>query len=73
MKTKKSITRKFYRIGYTKKVGGQGIIIVKARNEREALANAKDNRFTGSKFYVIKEVKSAKHTVKGGGSHRMNK
>ncbi|MDD5006512.1 MAG: hypothetical protein PHS33_08465 [Candidatus Omnitrophica bacterium] len=66
-------TRKFYQVGYTKKAGGRGIMIVKARNRTEALANAKDNRYTGSKFYVMRELKSAKHTAKGGGSHRANR
>jgi hypothetical protein len=66
-------TRKFFQVGYTKKTGGRGIMTVKARNKAEALANAKDNRFTGVKFYVMRELKSAKKTVKGGGSHRMNK
>ena len=65
-------TKKFYQISYTKKTGVKGLLNVKARNKYEALANAKDNCFTGSDFKVIKEIKPTKDTVKGGGSHRMN-
>ncbi len=65
-------TRKFYKVAYTKAIGGEGIITVKARNENEAVANAKDNCFTGTGFRVLNEVEPTKNTVKGGGSHRMN-
>lgn len=65
-------TRKFYQVAYTSKTGNASLINVKARNEREAIANAKDNCFTGSNFKVIKEIGPVKDTVTGGGSHRMN-
>ena len=66
-------TRKYYQVSYTKKIGGRGTLNVKARNEKEAIANAKDNCYTGSNFKVEKEVEPTKNTVYGGGSHRMNK
>lgn len=42
-----------FKIGYTKAVGGQGEIIVKAQNEKGAINNAKFNRHTGKDFFVI--------------------
>ena len=64
--------RKYYKVSYTKANSHQGTINVKARNEREAIANAKDNCFTGSDFKIIQEIEPTKDTVNGGGSHRMN-
>lgn len=66
-------TRKYYQINYTKANGGDGSFVVKARNEGEAIANAKDNCFTGSNFVVMGEVPKTSETIKGGGSHRQNK
>lgn len=57
---------KLFQVGYTKKIGGQNIINVKATNKQEALRNAKNMRFTGKNFYVIREIKSAKVTAVGG-------
>lgn len=62
---------KYYEVSYTKAIGGTGIINVKARCISEALANAKDNCFTGSDFHVLREIPPTKNTVKGGGSQRM--
>jgi hypothetical protein len=39
-----------YKVNYTKRIGGQGEIIVKAENEKQALGNAKNLCFTGSDF-----------------------
>ncbi len=65
-------TRKFYQLAYTKATGNEGLLNVKARNENEAIANAKDNCFTGSNFKVIREIEPTQNTIKGGGSHRLN-
>jgi len=65
-------TRKFYQIAYTNAKGNASLLNVKARNEKEAIANAKDNCFTGSNFKVVREIAPTKDTVRGGGSHRMN-
>ena len=64
--------KKFYQISYLKANGENGFINVKARNENEAISNAKDNCFTGSNFSVIKEIEPTNNTVRGGGSHRIN-
>jgi hypothetical protein len=65
-------TIKYYEVSYTKKVGGEGKVTVKARNEKEALANASFNVFTGKDFKVVGEVAQTKDTVKGPGRNRMN-
>jgi hypothetical protein len=39
-----------YKVTYTKKIGGENTIIVKAENENQALKNAKNVCFTGSDF-----------------------
>lgn len=39
-----------YRVTYTKKVGGDGSIMVKANDEAQALVYAKQLCFTGSEF-----------------------
>jgi hypothetical protein len=41
---------KTYQVSYTKKVGGNGTIIVKAQDEAQALVNAKFLCATGSDF-----------------------
>lgn len=46
MKTTKST----YSVTYTKKIGGEGSILVKADDEAQALANAKNLCATGSDF-----------------------
>lgn len=43
-------TVKYYNVTYDKKVGGAGNLVVKARNEIEALKNAANLCFTGSNF-----------------------
>ena len=43
-------TVKYYNVTYDKKVGGAGNLVVKARNEIEALKNAANICFTGSNF-----------------------
>lgn len=58
--------KKYFQVGYTKKIGGTQIITVKARNRVEAIANAKNMRHTGKNFYVLREVKSASVTAVGG-------
>lgn len=63
---------KLWQVGYTKKVGGRGIVTVKGSNKAEALHNAKYGRFTGSNFFVMREVKTAKKTLKGAGRNRAN-
>jgi hypothetical protein len=63
---------KYYLISYQKANGQAGQLVAKGRNEKEAIANAKDNCFTGKGFTVISETAPTKETVKGGGSHRMN-
>lgn len=63
---------KYYKISYLKANGQAGQLVAKGRNQAEAIANAKDNCFTGKDFKVISETAPTKETVKGGGSHRMN-
>jgi hypothetical protein len=38
-------------VNYTKFIGGNSQIIVKAKNEKEAISTAKNLRFTGSNFH----------------------
>lgn len=67
----KTMKAKYFKISYTKAIGGEGTLIAKGRNEKEAIANAKDNCFTGKDFVVICETEPTKDTVRGGGSQRM--
>ena len=53
---------KTFSVSYTKKVGGEGQIIVKAMDEPEALNNAAYLCFTGSDFRNPKEVDHSKYT-----------
>lgn len=39
-----------FQVTYTKKIGGEGTILVKADTEEQALSNAKGLCFTGSEF-----------------------
>lgn len=39
-----------YKVDYTKKIGSNGSILVKANNEQQALMNAKNLCATGSDF-----------------------
>jgi hypothetical protein len=39
-----------YKVTYTKKIGGEGSILVKAINETQAISNAKNLCATGSEF-----------------------
>jgi hypothetical protein len=41
---------KTYKVNYTKHIGGLGSILVKANNENQAIANAKDLCATGKDF-----------------------
>lgn len=41
---------KTYRVTYTKRIGGDNTILVKANNEVDALSNAKNNCATGTNF-----------------------
>lgn len=49
--TKKS-KKTTWTVAYTKFIGGQGLITVIAKNPHEALANAKNQRFTGKNFKI---------------------
>lgn len=49
-------SNKAFQVTYTKKVGGNGSIIVKANNEDKAISNAKYLCFTGSDFRDAVEV-----------------
>jgi len=66
---------KTYNVTYTKAIGTNGVIMVKARNEKEALSNAKNCCFTGSNFRDAVEttqqyIKPSKMGYQG--SNRMN-
>lgn len=66
---------KTYNVTYTKAKGLKGIIMVKARNQKEALSNAKNCCFTGSNFRDAVEtnkpyIKPSKMGFQG--SNRMN-
>ena len=57
-----------FKVGYTKKIGTPGEIIVKATNEKDAIGNAKFNCHTGSDFYLIglaDEKANASNTSQG--------
>lgn len=43
-------TTKNYTVKYVKANGQNGTITVKARNEKEAISNAKNQRYTGNNF-----------------------
>lgn len=47
---------KAFKVTYTKKIGGEGIIIVKSANEYAAISHAKHLCFTGSNFRNAVEV-----------------
>lgn len=51
---------KYYQVGYTKAIGGRGIMTVKAGNRNHALSNAKNLKYTGKDFYILREVKKPK-------------
>lgn len=46
----KQTDMKKYNVTYTKKIGGNGVIMVKANSQEQAIANAKYLCFTGSDF-----------------------
>lgn len=58
---------KTYNVTYTKRIGGEGLIIVKAENEHMAYANAKNNCATGSDFRnaIISDEKYIKPRKQG--------
>lgn len=51
-----------YQVSYTKKVGGNGTIIVKAQDEAQALVNAKHLCFTGKDFRDATIVDNTNYT-----------
>lgn len=51
-----------YEVKYTKAIGGEGKIIVKAENKNEAISNAKHLCATGSDFRNPVEVDRANYT-----------
>lgn len=55
-------TTKTYEVAYTKKVGGNGTILVRAKDEAQALKNAKYLCFTGSNFRDAKIVSDDLYT-----------
>lgn len=55
-------TSNTFEVTYTKRVGGNGTIIVKAENEAQALKNAKYLCFTGSDFRDAKLVSDDQYT-----------
>ncbi len=70
-------TVKYYNVTYDKKVGGAGNLVVKARNEIEALKNAANLCFTGSNFrdpVVVEKQDTFADIYENGrcGRNRMN-
>jgi len=53
---------KAFQVTYTKRIGGNGTIIVKAHNEDAALSHAKNLCFTGSDFRDAIEVPFESYT-----------
>ena len=53
---------KTFEVTYTKRIGGNGTIIVKSTDEKGALNAAKHLCFTGSDFRDVKEVESTLYT-----------
>lgn len=51
-----------FRVTYTKKIGGESFVTVKASDEKEAIANAKQHVFTGSDFRNPVVVDAALYT-----------
>ena len=49
-------TATYYCVNYTKTNGQKSTIEVKARNEKEAIANAKNICYTGSDFHTPERV-----------------
>lgn len=47
---KQAQSTQIYAIVYDRKIGGTNTIYIKARNEREAIANAKNTTHTGKNF-----------------------
>lgn len=56
-----------YQVTYTRAIGDINTIIVKARNENEAINNAKYNCFTGSNFREAKIVDVTYSTPRNNG------
>lgn len=56
-----------YKVTYTKHIGGNGIIIVRANNEMSALKNAKNACATGANFRdaVVTDEKYSKPRKQG--------
>ena len=51
-----------YKVKYTKAIGTEGVIIVRAENEAQALKNAKYLCFTGSDFKGAEKVNDSEYT-----------
>lgn len=58
---------KYFEVTYTKRVGGSGVVTVKAHTPEQALVNARNIVHTGSAFHDAKEVPPTPNTAKGSG------
>ena len=56
-------SKKAFKVTYTKKVGGDGTIIVQAPNEEKAIINANQHCFTGKDFRDAIEVPFEEYTT----------
>lgn len=54
---------KIFKVTYTKRIGGENTIIVKAINETNAIANAANSCYTGSDFRNPIEINESKYTT----------
>ena len=53
---------KTFRVTYTKYIGGNGTIIVKAKDEIQAIANAKYLCATGKNFRELQQIEDSLYT-----------
>lgn len=44
-----------FTVSYNKKIGGRSIVSVTGNNEKEAIKHAKNVRYTGSDFKIMKK------------------
>ena len=72
MTTTNTTTAKTFTVTYTKKIGTTGTILVKARNEKEAIGNAKGLCATGSDFRDAVETKEKYNTPRNQGFQGFN-
>lgn len=64
-----------YQVNYTKSIGTQGTIIVRAENEQQAIRNAKNCCFTGKDFTnptITTEIYKKPYKQGFAGSNRQN-